>query len=196
MLIEGIHLHQMIATMGAIRQKSHVIQYYVFGWGTTPLIMIVFICVHSMQKYDGDCWVKFQTTPDIAIWGIVPLFCIGVGPTELKFIFLINQVQYFQANVLLLANVVRVLFIKLKSTPDHLRSGLKATFALVPIYGVQFLFYTIPFDPYRTCSAGLFCLKYIEIMVGSLQGAMVAAIFCFFNREVSFNCFSEKNIII
>ena len=83
-----------------------------------------------------------------------------------------------------------ILFKKLSSADsdnsnnNHIKSGVKASLFLVPVFGIQYVFYIVPFDPFESCLTVLFVIHYILIITEALQGAMVATIFCFFNREV------------
>lgn len=75
---------------------------------------------------------------------------------------------------------------KFSSTNDkHIRSGLRAFLFLVPVFGLQYAFYIVPFDPFESCATYLFVLHYALTITEALQGAIVATIFCFFNKEVS-----------
>ena len=78
MLIEGIYLHQLIATVAAFRDKQQALFYYIFGWGLSPIIMIVYICVHSMNQYNDNCWAVPRKVLELP-WEIVPLVCLVVS---------------------------------------------------------------------------------------------------------------------
>lgn len=79
-----------------------------------------------------------------------------------------------------------ILVMKINTLSDsaHLKMAVKKALLLVPVFGVQYFFYIVPFDPFETCSTVLFFTQYLLIVVEALQGAVVTTIFCFFNREV------------
>ena len=70
-----------------------------------------------------------------------------------------------------------IMFKKLSNSDDkHIKSGLRASLFLVPVFGIQYVFYIVPFDPFESCSTFLFVIHYILIITEALQGAMVAII--------------------
>lgn len=73
---------------------------------------------------------------------------------------------------------------KLRASPDHFKAGLRASIVLLPIFGIQYTFYIAHIDPFETCQTGVFVARYMQIVVESLQGAIVTTIFCFLNGEV------------
>jgi hypothetical protein len=73
---------------------------------------------------------------------------------------------------------------KLRTSPDHFKAGLRASIVLLPIFGLQYTFYVVPIDPFDTCAVGTFVMRYIQIVIEALQGAIVSTIFCFLNGEV------------
>lgn len=92
--------------------------------------------------------------------------------------------------MLLLINVGRVLFHKLNDTSEHFKTGLKALLIMLPIFGVQHIFHIVsiyPIDllPESGCNTDALVLIYIERLVESLQGSLVATIFFFVNVDVS-----------
>ncbi|GFN84078.1 calcitonin-like receptor [Plakobranchus ocellatus] len=87
-------------------------------------------------------------------------------------------------NLLFLCNILRILLTQLSTHPNepsNFRRALKATFVLIPLFGVQ-LFVSI----YPVRSATSFGVAYEKFAVFSInsQGFFVALIFCFFNGEV------------
>lgn len=74
---------------------------------------------------------------------------------------------------------------KLRSTPDHLKTALRATLILVPVFGIHYMFFVTQATMVDSCDLILQSLFYIAIAADSLQGAIVAMIFCLFNSEVS-----------
>ncbi|WAQ94301.1 CALRL-like protein [Mya arenaria] len=88
------------------------------------------------------------------------------------------------ANVLFLANILKILCSKLQmhpNEPSNYRKALKATFVLVPLFGIQqFLVIYRPL-PGTTLS---FTYEILQKVIQNTQGATVAFIFCFFNGEV------------
>lgn len=88
-------------------------------------------------------------------------------------------------NAILLINIVRVLLMKLRGSPEHFKTGLRAAILLLPIFGVQYMFRIVPFEPTESCGVDLWIAKYFSVILESLQGAIVAVIFCLLNSDVS-----------
>ena len=80
------------------------------------------------------------------------------------------------------------MFLKLSASASHeMRSAVRASIYLIPVFGFQYVFYIVPFDPFESCSVTLFCAHYAMIVTEALQGALVACIFAFFNSDVQEN---------
>lgn len=67
---------------------------------------------------------------------------------------------------------------------SQLREMVGKLFILMPVFGIHYLFYIVPFDPFESCSTVLFIIYYLLRIVEGLQGAIVTTIFCFLNKEV------------
>ncbi|RWS26867.1 Calcitonin gene-related peptide type 1 receptor-like protein, partial [Leptotrombidium deliense] len=159
MLCESIYLHKLI--VAAFHEETRRIYFYLIGWLLPLLFMIPYCSVHSIAENNRNCWTN-QIGAYEWIYNIVPVTCLSV-------------------NALLLLNTIRVLFTKLRTSPNHIKVALKATIVLIPIFGVQFAFYN--FNPLLTekCDPFLNFLLHCGIVVDSLHGALVSTIFCFLN---------------
>ncbi|CAG5126885.1 unnamed protein product, partial [Candidula unifasciata] len=86
-------------------------------------------------------------------------------------------------NICILVNLVRLLMTKLRQVPNvnENRKAAKATLILVPLFGLQFLI--LPVRPELDSVLYPFYLHFMSLVM-SLQGTLVAIIFCFCNGEV------------
>lgn len=75
---------------------------------------------------------------------------------------------------------------------NQLRDMVGKLFFLLPVFGIHYLFYIVPFDPFESCSTFLFIIYYLLRIVEGLQGAIVTTIFCFLNKEVFQSNFQFK----
>ena len=86
-----------------------------------------------------------------------------------------------------------VLLKKLTTTNNtkQLRSSVCKSLLLVPVFGIHYIFYIVPFDPFESCATYQFIFHYVMIITEALQGSIVTAVFCLFNQEVRmcFFCF-------
>lgn len=86
---------------------------------------------------------------------------------------------------------------KLSSSDDtkYIRSGLKASLIMVPVFGIHYMLYIHPFDPLELCSLVSFFMQHFMNVIEALQGAIVATIFCFLNQEVRIELKSKRLLI-
>lgn len=91
---------------------------------------------------------------------------------------------HFKINCILLTLIGCVLFRKLRSSPAHIRTALRATLILIPIFGIHYMFFVSQATIIEACDLLKQSLFYIGVAADSSQGAIVALIFCLFNSEV------------
>lgn len=84
-----------------------------------------------------------------------------------------------------MANIIRVLCTKFRSSPQHFKAALRAALFLIPVFGIHYVFYVSKKSILDTCDLSLEIVLYLGIAVECLQGAFVSIIFCFMNGEVS-----------
>ncbi|KAH9409747.1 hypothetical protein TYRP_010758 [Tyrophagus putrescentiae] len=166
MLNEGIILWLMIVL--PFRKWANMVKFLLIGWGLPVVVMTAYTVVHLNPKFNNSCWTK------------------SMGYWEL--LYNIPPISFILINIVLLVNMTYIMFKKLSSSNDtHIKSGLRASLFLVPVFGIQYVFYIVPFDPFESCATYLFVIHYVLIITEALQGAMVATIFCFFNKEIQEN---------
>ncbi|WAQ94302.1 CALRL-like protein [Mya arenaria] len=157
MFCEGLYLHRLI--VHAFSPPTTLIPYYVFGWVGAWIPSLIYSIVRATkQEYNSSCWVHNIGTYEWLLY-TPNLLCIG-------------------ANVLFLANILNILCSKLQvhpNEPKNYRKALKATFVLVPLFGLQQFLVIYRPPPGTTLS---FTYEILQ------KGATVALIFCFFNGEV------------
>ncbi|XP_076461694.1 calcitonin gene-related peptide type 1 receptor-like [Babylonia areolata] len=157
MLVEGFHLYRLISR--AFQTPITIWHYYVFGWGASLLPVIIYGLVRILQQH-GSCWVKNAGVVEWIIYG-PQLLCIV-------------------ANVFFFIFILRILVTEIQSHPDepsNYRRALKATFLLVPLFGLQL--FLVSFNHWPSLTYEI-CVK----VLSNSQGAVVAIIFCFSNSEV------------
>ena len=79
---------------------------------------------------------------------------------------------------------MRVLCTKFRYSPDHFKAALKAVLFLVPVFGIHYIFYVSKQAMAEDCILFHEILTYVGVGVDSLQGAIVATIFCLMNSDV------------
>ncbi|ESO87997.1 hypothetical protein LOTGIDRAFT_234777 [Lottia gigantea] len=169
MFLEGFHLHRLIVK--AFKVPKSIIHYHFIGWGFPvipiyvilisgfPVIPIIAYTVIRITRNDKNCWVNNAGDYEWIVY-LPNLFCIAF-------------------NVFFLMNILRILMTQLQSHPNepsNYRRALKATFILVPLFGLQLFF--IIYRPPSTWS-GSFMYEVISKIVNNLQSTVVALILYF-----------------
>ena len=92
-------------------------------------------------------------------------------------------------NTVFLINIIRILVIKLRSTPTNepsqYRKAVRATLVLIPLFGLHFLI-TVYRPPEKGCD-WIEAYYYTNYLLDGLQGFIVCCIFCYGNGEVTNN---------
>ncbi|KPM12082.1 7 transmembrane receptor (Secretin family)-like protein 3 [Sarcoptes scabiei] len=167
MLNEGVVLWQKVVRPMPINQINRA-KFYLIGWLFPIVQMTIYSILHSSSEYNQSCWTK------------------SMGYSELIYNF--PAISFIIINFILLSYMIYVLFKKFTHhNVQHLRSSVKRSFVLVPVFGIHYVFYIVPFDPFESCQTFLFILHYSMIIIEALQGTIVTTIFCFFNSEIRSN---------
>ncbi|XP_031367353.1 secretin receptor-like [Apis dorsata] len=165
-LMEGLYLHNLI--VWAFFADSETINLYVLmGWGLPVFVVVPWIIIRATIE-DTFCWTTHQN----------------------PFLFLPIKIPIMISNLfnfLLFLNIVRVLFIKFK-TSVHLQQKkmqysrwAKATLVLIPLFGAHYTLF-LGFS-YADSKLELVWLFFDQLFV-SFQGSFVALLYCLLNIEV------------
>ncbi|XP_043487306.1 secretin receptor-like [Polistes fuscatus] len=166
-LMEGLYLHNLIF-MALCIDNTAITSYILLGWGLPGLVVIPWIIIRATVE-DTLCWTTHHNPS---------FFLIVRIPIVISILF----------NFILFLNIVRVLFVKLK-TSVHLqhkkmqyRRWAKSTLILVPLFGAHYtLFLGLSYQKdNRIELVWLFC----DQLFASFQGAFVALLYCLLNGEV------------
>lgn len=161
MFCEGFYLHRLISN--AFRPPKSLSFFYGSGWGVPLFYCVLYVVLRGVYANDS-CWAN--------TYG------------HLEWIIYTPNFLCLMVNLLFLCNILRVLLTQLQSHPNepsNFRRALKATFVLIPLFGVQ-LFVTIYRFP--TGQPGGAEYEQFTVLFTNSQGFFVALIFCFFNGEI------------
>lgn len=161
MFCEGIYLFRLI--VNAFSPPKRLLPLYIFGWGT-PLVYTGIYAIVRYFQANESCWAKSMGDKEWIIYA-PNLLCLV-------------------ANIFFLCSILRILLTQLQSHPNepsHFRRALKATFVLIPLFGVQLIvtIYRVPPE----APGALHYERFSEFIINS-QGMFVAVIFCLCNGEV------------
>lgn len=165
-LVEGLYLNMLI-TVAVFSEKSGIKWFVIFGWASPLLFVVPWVIVRS-ELDNTLCWNTNNEVPEY--------FWIMRGPIVLS----------VAINFVIFLNIIRVLFTKLTAfnsfeTKKFRKLG-KSTLVLIPLFGVHYIvFLGLP----DNVSAKAELVKlYFEMFLNSVQGFIVALLFCFLNGEV------------
>lgn len=166
MFVEGLYLHIIIVwTYSADKIK---LRYLLFiGWGLPSINILAWIIVRAIHEND-HCW--FPHPEGNSIYDFV-----YIGP--ILFVLF--------ANIIFLSTIVWVLITKLRASHSletrQYRKAVKATIILFPLLGITYVLFIIPPSNHPQVKI---VFKYINAVLQSFQGLMVAIFYCFLNGEV------------
>ncbi|XP_076090371.1 calcitonin gene-related peptide type 1 receptor-like [Mytilus galloprovincialis] len=161
MFCEGFYLHRLL--IQAFRVPKNLTWYYITGWGGSLIPILVYVIVR-LTTADYDCWVK-----NIGIY---------------EWILYIPNLICILLNLMFLCSIIRIMLTRLQSHPNepsNYRRGLKATFLLVPLFGIQLFFITYR-PPVEKANRLLY--EIVSKVIIDSQGSLVSLIFFYMNAEV------------
>ncbi|XP_076171698.1 secretin receptor isoform X2 [Ptiloglossa arizonensis] len=177
-LMEGLYLHNLVVL--AFSADSAAINLYILmGWGLPVFVVVPWIIIRATIE-DTLCWTTHEN-PSLFLLISIPVMISTLDNCER----LINNCCQF--NFLLFINIVRVLFIKFKTSVHLQRKKMqyrwaKSTLVLVPLFGAHYtLFLGLYYhNDHRVELVWLFCDQFFA----SFQGSFVALLYCLLNIEV------------
>nr|XP_019965460.1 PREDICTED: vasoactive intestinal polypeptide receptor 1-like [Paralichthys olivaceus] len=163
LLVEGLYLQTLlIFTFTQTRKLFRI--YAVIGWGS-PTATILIWALLKKQLHNEGCWDDLESS----LWWIIKI------PILLS-IFI---------NFLIFLNISRIIVQKTKapnvnqSETQLCRRLLHSTLLLIPLFGVHYVVFAL-FPEHVSVGPRL----YLELVLGSFQGFIVAVFYCFLNGEV------------
>ncbi|KAL4222520.1 hypothetical protein ACF0H5_018559 [Mactra antiquata] len=162
MFCEGFYLYRLISN--AFSPPKRLILFYLAGWGI-PFTYCGIYAIIRLVHANESCWANSFGDVEWVIYA-PNLTCLVV-------------------NIFFLCSILKILLTQLQAHPNepsNFRRALKATFVLIPLFGVQ-LAVTI-YRPPPDSAVTVHYERFSDIVSNS-QGMVVALIFCIFNGEVA-----------
>ncbi|CDW57241.1 G protein coupled receptor, orphan [Trichuris trichiura] len=166
-LMEGLYLHNFVYI---VFRDTPLIVYIILGWGAPLLIILPWVLV-KLHNENYLCWIQYQNLDN---------FWILRGPIMVIII----------VNFCLCINICRELFMKLRESHlkdlERYKKLAKSTCLVIIVLGGYYFIMSIPvltMDNTVLTESLLSCLS-VEHVLSSLQGLLVAIIYCFCNHEV------------
>ncbi|XP_060951331.1 growth hormone releasing hormone receptor 2 [Limanda limanda] len=163
LLVEGLYLQTLlIFTFTETRKLFRI--YAAIGWGSPTATIVIWALLKEKLDNEG-CWDDL----DSSLWWIIKI------PILLS-IFI---------NFLIFVNISRIIVQKTKATNVNQsqtqlwRRLLHSTLLLIPLFGVHYVVFAL-FPEH----VGVGPRLYLELVLGSFQGLIVAVLYCFLNGEV------------
>jgi len=164
-LIEGIYLWMLLRAFSMPSKKTLTI-FLVFGW-FFPLVPSLIYGIYAKK----DCFE--MTVCEGGFWWVLK------GPILLS----------LGTNFVIFIMVLRLVASKLRfnlntgSANNYKWRLTKATLSLIPLLGISYLL-TIFVQCNQYEHTGFIIVKFIEVFFTSIQGFLVAVIYCFLNSEI------------
>ncbi|XP_078321469.1 F-box/LRR-repeat protein 18-like [Crassostrea virginica] len=173
MLCEGFFLHRLL--IKTFERQKTLIYYYIFGWGTPVFLVVLYLSIklEMSQNTAADtstsdfCWLDTSSSE-------VDLYWIIFAPTLLC----------LALNLAFFINILRILIRQVRTLPtepSNFRKALKATFILIPLFGLHQFFLIYQPTPDKD---GYEFYQMAGAIINNAQGIVVAMMFCFLNGEV------------
>lgn len=177
-LMEGVYLHSLIFVASVSPYGPAILGYIIFGWLTPFLFMIPWIIAKANYE-DSSCWLVNNNEG---------YFWIIRGPITLS--ILINFVIYIRIVVMLYSKIIfpqamATQFSK-RTSENNYKRLLKSTLVLIPLFGVPYTILLVLQQYAELNSDDLAELIWLiaETLFSSMQGSIVAFLYCFLNDEV------------
>uniref|UniRef100_K7GJ88 Glucagon like peptide 2 receptor n=1 Tax=Pelodiscus sinensis TaxID=13735 RepID=K7GJ88_PELSI len=166
LLVEGIYLHTLLVT-DVLTARLLLQRYIVIGW-VVPVLFVAPWGIARAKLEDTGCWA---THDNEGIWWIIRgpmLFSIAV-------------------NFCIFLKILKLLISKLKAQQmnfhDYKYRLARSTLVLIPLLGIQeFVFTFLPDEQVEGFSRRI--RVFIQLIMSSFQGFLVAIFYCFVNGEV------------
>uniref|UniRef100_A0A7N8X4A1 Parathyroid hormone/parathyroid hormone-related peptide receptor n=1 Tax=Mastacembelus armatus TaxID=205130 RepID=A0A7N8X4A1_9TELE len=167
-LVEGLYLHSLIF-MTFFSDRKYLWGFTLIGWGVPAVFVTVWATVRATFA-DTECW--------------------DLSAGNLKWIYQVPILVAVVVNFILFLNIIRVLATKLRETNagrcdtrKQYRKLLKSTLVLMPLFGVHYIIFSAM--PYTEVYGIPWLIQmHYEMLFNSIQGFIVAIIYCFCNGEV------------
>ncbi|XP_050473864.1 secretin receptor-like [Bombus huntii] len=166
-LMEGLYLHNLVV-WAFFADSSAINLYILLGWGLPVFVVVPWVIIRATIE-DTFCWTTHQNPS---------LFLLIRIPIVISILF----------NFLLFLNIVRVLFIKFKTSVHLQRKKMqysrwaKSTLVLVPLFGAHYTLF-LGLSYHKDNRVELVWL-FFDQFFASFQGSFVALLYCLLNIEV------------
>ncbi|KAM4642485.1 gastric inhibitory polypeptide receptor [Discoglossus pictus] len=166
LLVEGLYLHNLLVVL-SFSEDSVLPRYMLLGWGAPVLFVIPWVVVRQLYE-NTECWVR---NDNISYWWIIrsPILSAVL------------------VNFLIFLRILRILVLKLRANQmrrsDRKYRLAKSTLTLIPLLGIHAAVFSL--IPEESTSGGVRHTRLgAELLLSSIQGLLVAVLYCFCNKEV------------
>lgn len=178
-LMEGLYLNNLIFSKKIYPHGPSILIYTICGWLTPLLCITPWIIVKSTYE-DRSCW---RDSTD------GPYFWILRTPITIS--ILINFSIYIKIILVLYSKIFTgSLQISTTSAKNNYKRLLRSTLVLIPLFGIHYTGLLLVQQWVSIATQGKshhqaeIVQLYIETFISSLQGFIVALLYCFLNGEV------------
>lgn len=178
-LMEALYLNNLIFSKKISPHGPSVLIYTIFGW-LTPLLCITPWIIVKANYEDISCWRDGTNGP---------YFWILRLPITIS--ILINFAIYIKIVLVLYSKIFSgTLQISTTSAKNNYKRLIRSTLVLIPLFGIHYTALLLVQQWVALAAEGIahdqaeIVQLYIETFISSLQGSIVASLYCFLNGEV------------
>ncbi|XP_067912800.1 glucagon-like peptide 1 receptor isoform X1 [Heterodontus francisci] len=166
LLVEGLFLYVLLI-VSVFSEQMCLRVYLLIGWGVPLGFVSPWIIVKFLQENSG-CW---RQNTNMSFWWIIR--------TPLLLVITINFMIFIRIMILLIS--------KMRShqvqNMDFRNRLTKSTLILIPLLGVHEILFAFVTDE-NAKGIVRYIKLFVELFFGSIQGLLVAVLYCFINGEV------------
>ncbi|XP_009857769.2 glucagon-like peptide 1 receptor [Ciona intestinalis] len=166
LLAEGVYLQLLLVFV--MTEYKYFPIFMAFGWGATWIPIGVWIAFRITFENVG-CW---------EVNNMIPIWWILRAPILIS----------IAINFIIFINIIRMIVSKLSANnmtrSDYKYRLARSTLALIPLLGIHYIVFMGVSDSVTDNSAFINTKFAFEIILTSLQGSIIAILYCFLNGEV------------
>nr|CAB3249396.1 glucagon-like peptide 1 receptor [Phallusia mammillata] len=167
LLAEGVYLQMLLVF--AMADNKYFPMFMAFGWGA-PWIPVGLWTALRLSLSNQGCWELNESLP--VWWALQAPVIVSIG-----------------INFLIFINIIRIIVSKLRANNmprnDYKYRLARSTLALIPLLGIHYIvFLFVVGDGLNVSSPAMHVKIAFEMTFTSLQGMLIAVLYCFLNGEV------------
>ena len=182
-LIEGYHLVILLGQT-SFNSKSPLALYLLWGW-VAPLFYVFFWAFLRSQFANQVCWEQYHPWIRWVVYGPKVLLLILNFYAFVHILKIVSQKLQGKLFLICLKFTSEMLFLGAENN-EASKKLARSFLSLAPLLGIHYILTSfIPDNVQQIIPFWLYILKIgVEMILGGVQGGIVAMVYCFLNKEV------------